>query len=202
MDLDSPDARLRWARQQHGQYPTPTDAAKAFGWTVSTYLGHENGDRNPSRDAAKRYARAYRVRWEWLLEGEGNPTTGKSAGRLVGSVDAGSHVFLYDNSKILEISETPPGAIATTSALEVMGGSMRGIADDGWLIFFDDDRKVPTPALIGKLCVLQLKSGDILIRVLQPGRKRGCYDLESATAPTMRDQRVAWAARVTWIKPR
>lgn len=66
--------RLRWARERHGRYPTPTEAARAFGWTVSTYLGHENGDRNPSRQAAKRYARAYRVRWEWLLDNEGPPT--------------------------------------------------------------------------------------------------------------------------------
>ena len=79
---------------------------------------------------------------------------------------------------------------------------MRGIADDGWLVFFDDDRKAPTPALLGKLCVVELKSGDILIRTLQPGRKKGHYDLESATEATMRDQKVAWAARVTWIKPR
>ena len=202
MDLDSPAKRLRWARQQHGQYLTPTDAAKAFGWTVSTYLGHENGDRNPSRAAAKRYARQYRVRWEWLLEGEGSATTGRISASLVGAVGPGSSVLLYDNSKIRELSETPPGAVATTSALEVTGGSMRGIADDGWLVFFDDDRKAPTPALLGKLCVVELKSGDILIRTLQPGRKKGHYDLESATEATMRDQKVAWAARVTWIKPR
>ena len=202
MGLDSPHQRLRWARQQHGQYGTPTEAARAFGWTVSTYLGHENGDRAPSREAAKRYARAYKIRWEWLLEGEGQPTAGKSAARLVGKIEAGSRVCLYDDYKILDGAETPPRATATTSALEVTGGSMRGIADDGWLVFFDDDRKAPIPALIGKLCVIQLKTGEILIRTLQPGRKRGRYDLESATDPTMRDQQVQWAARVTWIMPR
>lgn len=73
MALDSPAQRLRWAREQHGKYKTPTEAARAFGWKVSTYLGHENGDRNPSRAAAKRYGKAYRVRWEWLLDNEGAP---------------------------------------------------------------------------------------------------------------------------------
>lgn len=67
--LDTPAKRLRWARERDKRYSTPTEAARAFGWTVPTYLGHENGDRNPSRDAAKRYAEAYKVPWAWILEG-------------------------------------------------------------------------------------------------------------------------------------
>jgi transcriptional regulator with XRE-family HTH domain len=202
MGLDSPHQRLRWARQQHGQYVTPTDAARAFGWKTSTYLGHENGDRNPSRAAAKRYARAYRVRWEWLLDKEGSPTIARSSAKIIGEIGPGAKVHLYDDSKSLELSETPPGTVASTSALEVLGGSMRGIADSGWLVFFDDDRRPPGAELIGKLCILELKSGDILVRTLQPGRKRARYDLESTTEPTLRDQQVIWAARITWIKPR
>ena len=76
MSLETPSQRLKWARKQHGKYPSPTDAARAFGWKVSTYLGHENGDRNPSRATAKRYGRAYHIRWEWILEGEGVPSLG------------------------------------------------------------------------------------------------------------------------------
>lgn len=202
MNLPTPGQRLKWAREQHGSYRTPTDAAKAFGWTVSTYLGHENGDRNPSRNAAKRYARAYRVRWEWLLDGEGAPALGKVSVKIIGAVAAGATVALYDNPKNLEQIETPPDAVATTSALQVQGNSMRGIADDGWLIFFDHDHRPPSQDLIGRLCVVQLKSGEILIRTLQPGRSKNLYDLESSIEPTLRDQKVVWAARVTWIKPR
>ena len=79
---------------------------------------------------------------------------------------------------------------------------MRGVADSGWLYFFDHEKKSPSHELIGKLCVVALKDGEILIRTLQPGRKRARYDLESPTEPTLRDQQVAWAARITWIKPR
>jgi len=79
MALDSPAARLRWARQRFSRYRTATEAARAFGWNVSTYLGHENGDRTPSRETAKRYGRAYHVRWEWILEGEGSPQPPKRA---------------------------------------------------------------------------------------------------------------------------
>jgi len=201
MGLDSPAERLRWARQQHGQYSTPTDAAKAFGWTVSTYLGHENGDRNPSRAAAKRYARAYRVRWEWLLENEGAPGL-KPAVKLVGYVERGSKVVFYPTGEVKDCTELPPNVGVATVAVEVLGGSMRGVADSGWLFFYDDEKRPPTRELIGKLCVIALKNGDVLIRELQPSRKRGRYDLESATEPTLRDQQVSWAARITWIKPR
>lgn len=204
MDLDSPAERLRWARQNHSHYKTPTDTARAFGWTVSTYLGHENGDRNPSRAAAKRYARAYKVRWEWLLDNDGAVTAGRHIVQLIGYVDDSSKVIFYDAPNIQPLTELPPYVGINTVALEVRGGSMRGLADSGWLFFFDDER---LPAnrnhnLLGKLCVVSLKSGDILIRVLQLGRKRGRFDLESPTLPTLRDQQITWAARITWIRPR
>lgn len=202
MTLDSPADRLRWAREQHGRYPTGTEAAKAFGWTVSTYLGHENGSRNPTRQAAKRYAKAYRVRWEWILEGEGSPANKTQQAPIIGCVEASSEIRIYPESEEIHTAELPPGGIASTVAVEVRGGSMRGIADDRWLMFFDHERRPPTIDLLGKLCVVELDNGVILIRVLQRGRRKGRYDLESTTEATMRDQRVVWAARVTWIKPR
>lgn len=201
MGLESPSERLRWARKQHGRYHSPTEAARAFGWPVSTYLGHENGDRHPSREAAKRYARAYSVRWEWLLEGDGAPTMKARPIKIVGKVEAAGTVLFYPNDKLKDCDEQPPHAGIATRALEA-GTSMRGIAESGWLYFFDDERKPPAQELIGKLCVVALKNGDVLVRTLQPGRKRGRYDLESTTEPTLRDQDIAWAARISWIKPR
>lgn len=200
MGLDSPAERLRWARTQHGIYKTATDAARAFGWPVSTYLGHENGDRNPSRDASKRYGRAYRVRWEWLLDGEGMPTTSQSI-KIVGRVEQAGVVVFYHEGKFEDCPDLPPHASVATVALEA-GAALRGVADSGWLYFFDYEKKPPSRDLIGKLCVVALKNGDILIRVLQPGRKRAHYDLESSTEPTIRDQQIEWAARITWIRPR
>ena len=201
MGLDSPAGRLRWARQHHSKYATATDAARAFGWTVSTYLGHENGDRQPSREAAKRYAKAYGVRWEWLLEAEGAPTLKQPAIKIIGKVDAGGAVILYDKKDLRDCAEFPPHSGVATVALEA-GAALRGVADSGWLYFFDDEKRPPSREQLGKLCVVALKDGQILIRTLQPGRKRGHYDLESTTEPTLRDQQIAWAATISWIKPR
>lgn len=199
---DTPAERLRWARENHGKYKTATEAARAFGWKVSTYLGHENGDRMPSRQAAKRYAQAYRVRWDWLLEGEGPPSAKPMKSPIIGEVSGIAAIDFYPREKLGDTSELPPGGGSHTVAVVVRGASMRGIADDDWLVFFDHERRPPTPDLLGKLCVVEIDDGTITLRVLQPGRKKGRYDLESLSAPTLRDRRVIWAARVTWLKPR
>lgn len=65
----TPGERLRWARENRTDFHSASDAARAYGWPISTYLGHENGDRTPSREAAKSYALVYHVPWHWILEG-------------------------------------------------------------------------------------------------------------------------------------
>lgn len=64
--------RLKWARETAG-FPRAVEAARAFGWTASTYLGNENGDRKPGRDRAEQYAKAFNVDLGWLLTGTGSP---------------------------------------------------------------------------------------------------------------------------------
>jgi len=66
---DTPAKRLKWAREHHGGYKTPTDAARGRGWKTSTYLGHENGDRRLTEKAARKYGAAYRIPWNWLMDG-------------------------------------------------------------------------------------------------------------------------------------
>lgn len=66
--------RLREIRQKAG-YATGSDAARAFGWTVGTYLSHENGNRGVDPETADRYARAFGVDPSQILweTGEGKP---------------------------------------------------------------------------------------------------------------------------------
>jgi hypothetical protein len=67
-DQEAAAERLRQARRL-ADYETGTAAAQRFGWTVSTYLGHENGSRQYGPADAARYARAFRCRAPWLLFG-------------------------------------------------------------------------------------------------------------------------------------
>lgn len=69
--MDDIHSRLTESRIKAG-YETATDAAKAMGVNVPTYLGHENGNRGITRSAAVKYARFFQVSLEWLLTGTGS----------------------------------------------------------------------------------------------------------------------------------
>lgn len=58
--------RLREARQKAG-YTSASAAAETFGWTIPTYISHENGQRGFDVDTALRYARRFKVAPGWLL---------------------------------------------------------------------------------------------------------------------------------------
>lgn len=95
----SPPARLRYARQKAG-FRTRQAVLQATGWTPSTYKGHENGERRFDDDAARRYARRFRVNFLWLLchtdEGGPRPTL-----ELIQSVkgDGGPAEMPFDEKK-------------------------------------------------------------------------------------------------------
>lgn len=63
--------RLKQARMDAG-YRTTRDAAASLGIAYPTYAGHENGNRAFDIEAAKIYARKFRVSLEWLLGGKGD----------------------------------------------------------------------------------------------------------------------------------
>lgn len=67
--VDKMHVRLRCARLAAG-FPTAIDAIKRFGWSVSTYRAHENGQNAFDALAAIRYARAFKVAPTWLLLGD------------------------------------------------------------------------------------------------------------------------------------
>jgi len=198
MRLSTISERLQWARKNHGRHNSPTDAARSFGWTVSTYLGHENGDRAPSRELAKKYARAYRVRWEWLLEGEGKPTSGERAKTTsaVGYVGAGAEILPFDDHSPggLEEVEIPPGVPDDAVLVIVRGDSMYPRYFENEMLFYvrqmDDPREH-----IGKECVVALADGRMLVKILRRAPD-GLFNLESWNAPLIEAVAIKWAAPV------
>lgn len=70
VQMDTPNERLRFARQQSG-FETAVEAADAMGIARSTYIGHENGHRGFPAKQAPIYARRFKVSEEWLLFGKG-----------------------------------------------------------------------------------------------------------------------------------
>lgn len=201
--MSEPGERLAEARKRAG-YKTGSDAARAFGWPVSTYLGHENGDRIPRIDAAKRYSRAFRVPWTWILDGGELPEDYRPTLPLVGYVGAGAEVIPFDDHAMgagLDEIEAPPGAPADAVAVKVRGESMWPVFHDGDTIVFDERRSgLDLVAYVGRECIIRLEDGRTFIKMLTRGSAEGFWTLISYNAPPVTDVAVEWAAKVHWIE--
>jgi phage repressor protein C with HTH and peptisase S24 domain len=204
-------ARLRTARISAG-YPTGVAAADAFGWNRNTYASNENGNAPFSYSRAKTYGAAFGVAAEWLYEGDGPAETRRptrprqpppSLVPIIGRIGADSEgiVLFATGQEEGDLAPIPPGGTHKAVALRVVGHSMRGLADDGGLIYFEDQRTPPTPDMLGHVVVVETDTDEVLVKRLLRGSRAGRYDLESVVGPTRHDCRLRWAAHITAIIP-
>jgi SOS-response transcriptional repressor LexA len=137
----------------------------------------------------------------WLLEGAGE--TGSNMVRIIGRVGADNEgtVIYTTGQESWDMAPLPPGGTRDAVALEVTGHSMRAIAEDGALIYFEDQRNPPTPDMFGQPCIVETEDGRVLLKRLLKGSKAGLFDLESQVGPTIDAVRLRWAAEPTAIIP-
>lgn len=185
--------RLEQARIDRG-FKSARSAAEFFGWPYDTYAQHENGTRGITR-AADKYAKAFRVSKGWLLTGEGGAN--KRQVRLVGYVGAAQTVYHFDDVDA-DWVEAPPSGADGVEAVEVRGGSMYPLIEDGAVIYYS--RQLPPDEMLNKRCVVKLEDERILVKTLKRGAP-GFYTLASFNAPDIEDVSVMWAAPIDWIKP-
>lgn len=69
--MDETNTRLRQARKKAG-FKSARAAAIRHNWVPSTYASHENGQTPVPKDAAREYAKAFKVTSAWLLDVEGS----------------------------------------------------------------------------------------------------------------------------------
>lgn len=145
--MEQPKDRLKYARSKAG-FENPTAASKAFReLNVNTLISHENGNRDISRKAAERYAKAFGVEAGWILfDGEAVNNLDSYTVPLLSMVSAGNlreqeGVVKSDISRYLRVSDLPKG---NWVAFQVDGDSMDRIAPDGSIILVDraDDRLI------------------------------------------------------------
>ena len=79
---------------------------------------------------------------------------------------------------------------------------MPGVAEDGFVVYYDERREGVTDDFIGSLCVCWLADGRTLIKRIFRGREPGLFDLVSTAYEPIRDAHITHSAKVTWIKPR
>lgn len=196
--------RLREARLAKG-FETAASAADAFGWNRNTYASNENGNAVFSYRRAKEYARAFGVRPEWLYDAAGPMSPAQADGfvPIVGRVGANPDgvVLFATGQDAGDLAPLPPGGTDQARALHVVGHSMSGVADDGALIYFEDQRTPPTPDMLGHVVVVETDADEVLVKRLLRGSRKDLFDLESVAGPTRRDARLRWAAHITAIIP-
>jgi phage repressor protein C with HTH and peptisase S24 domain len=202
--MDRRSERLRDARLARG-YETAAAAADAFGWNRNTYASNENGNAPFSYRKAKEYAAALGVRPEWLYDAAGpmRPSVEPGFVPIIGMVGANPEgmVLFATGQEPGDLAPIPPGGTEKAVALRVAGHSMRGVADDGALIYFEDQRTPPTPDMLGHVVVVETDSDEVLVKRLLRGSRANRYDLESVAGPTRHDARLRWAAHITAIIP-
>jgi phage repressor protein C with HTH and peptisase S24 domain len=215
MEPSSRAHRLKAARLACG-YRHAIDAARAFRWNTNTYGSNENGNAPFSFRKAKAYAKAFNVRPEWLYDGV-LPVTDEAAVErsrqeivaqeilvpVIGRVGADSEgtVLFATGQSAGDLVPLPPGGSHDAVALQVVGHSMRGLVDNGGLIYFEDQRTPPTPDMLGHIVVVETDTDEVLVKRLLRGSRTGLYDLESVVGETRRDCRLRWAAHLTAIIP-
>ncbi len=202
--MDGRAVRLRQARLDRG-FETAAAAADAFGWSRNTYASNENGNAPFSYRRAKEYAGAFGVSAEWLYDAAGSmqPAGADGLVAVIGRVGAnpeGTVLFATGDDPV-ELAPIPPGGGAAARALKVVGHSMRGVADDGALIYFEDQRTPPTADMLGHVVVVETDTDEVLVKRLLRGSRPGLYDLESVAGPMRQDARLRWAAHITAIIP-
>lgn len=202
--MDGRAQRLRQARIDRG-FETAAAAADAFGWSRNTYASNENGNAPFSYRRAKAYAEAFGVSAEWLYDAAGamRPAGADGLAPVVGRVGAnpdGTVLFALGDDPV-ELAPIPPGGSDQARALRVVGHSMRGVADDGALIYFEDQRTPPSADMLGHVVIVETDTDEVLVKRLLRGSRPGLYDLESVAGPMRQDARLRWAAHITAIIP-
>lgn len=213
MTLSDRGPRLKLARQNAG-YASGRAAALAHGWNHNSYGSNEGGFAPYSFKRAQIYGEAFGVRPEWLYDGSGTPDSDAAPPApskpvrerlvpVIGRVgaDTDGTVLFATGQAAGDLVPLPPGGSDKAVALQIAGHSMRGVADDGGLIYFEDQRTPPTADMLGHVVVVETDGDEVLVKRLLRGSKAGRYDLESLVGPTRRDCTIRWAAHITAIIP-
>lgn len=188
-------ATLAEVRKQKGW--TQEQAAEAMALSLGGYRKLEYGDRDFSLDYRERAARAFDVPLSTFLD-----AIAPKEVRLVGYVGAGAEAHFYATAD--DPNETVPAPDNWTPdmvAVIVMGESL-GELFDRWLVFYDQVKSPVTADMIGRLCVVGLPDGRVLVKKIKASKSPGLYHLLSNTEGPILDVAVDWAARVKTMMPR
>lgn len=188
--------RLRQARINAG-FESAAAAAKRYGWTVSTYSSHENGQTPVPVEAAMEYGPRFRVSPAWILTGEGHAKS-QTIVSVHGRVGTGAEIR-PDEEQVppegLEEIETAFPLPEDAIAFRIEGDSQWPRYDEGDVVIVRTRGNEPE-SLIGAEAVIKTSTGQRYLKRIRAGNRKNLFDLESHNAPPIKGVRIAWCAEV------
>lgn len=172
--------------------------AALAGSNKSSVSRFETGESRLTIDDARRFAQVLDVDPEELLPGRMRLVP------VVGRVGAGERICPIDDhpkGEGLYKVECPRGLDPkTTVAVEITGESQLPIGDK-WLAFYSRVHEYDAADVLGKLCVVCLTDGTMLLKTVRRGPTHGRFNLLSTNAPLIEDVELEWATPVRAILP-
>jgi len=185
---------LRRFRLERGW--THDRAAAEMAISRGQFIKLERGERKLTERTIGLAARAFGV-------SEADIIADRGAVPLVGFVGAGAEAHFYDQAQgpFGEV-QAIEGSNERTVAVEIRGDSLGSLFDRA-LVYYDDKRNGVSDDLIGKLCVVGLPDGRILVKKITRSRSGpNLFHLSGQHGDPILDAPVEWAARVKSMVPR
>lgn len=189
---------LRALRKMRGW--TQTQAAEAMGTTRDQYVKLERGVAKGGRKLHELWiskaAAAFGVEPSEIIAPSDRQVP------VVGYVGAGDleHRFGEGQGEV-DTAPAPRGASERTVAVEVRGDSL-GPFFDRALIFYDERFEPFDDSLLGQLCVVGLRDGQVLVKQVRRGSAPGRFTLYGQFGSPVEDAEIIWAAPVLTVTPR
>lgn len=190
-------SRIAKARRAAGM--SQQELADKIGTGQTTISSWERERTEPTRDDVQRVAKALNIPLTDLEIGD--VAKRDLLVKVVGYVGAGDAAHFYDEAQgPLDMVQAPPNATELTVASIIRGPSI-GRNFDGWTVYYDEVREPVREDHLGRLCVVGLPDGRVLVKWIHASRTPGIYHLHSETEPPINDQEIIWSARVTALMP-
>lgn len=200
-DLDTLGKRVKFARERAKK--SLEAVAEDIGIRYQSIQDIEKGDSRRTVHLLK-LARSLGVRPEWLESGD-EPMDAEDGVMvpIVGDVGAGQMVIPFDDYPLgqgFDLVPAPPGEASGCVAARIRGESQYPL-QDGWLIFYRRDIEGVPAEAIGKLCVVKISDGRMMLKYVRRGSKKNRWNLQSWNAEPMEDVMLEWASKVRDIRP-
>jgi transcriptional regulator with XRE-family HTH domain len=119
---------------------------------------------------------------------------------VMGYVGPGSAIQPLGTSDGIQIIDPPVGIPDSAECVLVHGDALMPLLPAGAAIVYWRWAVDPTPFL-GRLCIVELQSGEMVARIIERGSQRGLWTLTSLNAAPIRDVAIKRAAPADYYIP-